>query len=84
MRFQFSVPTLKSIDEVSRLFDSLVRKLDEIFAQNEILQLVEDHRVPEKVVHGKLYFADGTDWDPGSGRGVYCYDSTGPTWRKLG
>ena len=39
---------------------------------------------PTKPQIGVLYFADGTHWDPGSGRGVYCYDTTGPAYRFLG
>lgn len=31
---------------------------------------------------GKLVLADGTSWNPGSGRGVYLWDGT--IWRFLG
>lgn len=39
---------------------------------------------PTKPEHGRIYFANGTTWNPGSGRGFYGYDATGPTWRFLG
>jgi hypothetical protein len=29
---------------------------------------------PAKPAVGQLAFADGTQWDPGSGRGLYYYD----------
>ena len=31
---------------------------------------------PEKPQVGQIVFADGTNWNPGSGRGLYYYDST--------
>lgn len=31
---------------------------------------------------GTLAWADGTNWDPGSGEGLYRY--TGATWSKVG
>lgn len=42
------------------------------------------HVEPPKPEDGDLYYADGTDWNPGSGRGVYRYDSDGPTWEFMG
>ena len=39
------------------------------------------HVEPSKPRQGLLVFADGTDWDPGSGEGLYEYLSTG--WSKL-
>jgi len=28
---------------------------------------------PEKLIEGTMAIADGTDWDPGSGNGLYIY-----------
>ncbi len=30
---------------------------------------------PSKPVTGQIVFADGTGWNPGSGRGLYYYDT---------
>jgi hypothetical protein len=38
------------------------------------------HNPPAKVKEGMLVFADGTNWDPGSGRGLYLYDGG---WQKV-
>ena len=35
---------------------------------------------PFPPVTGQLVIADGTSWDPGSGRGLYYYDGT---WIKV-
>lgn len=45
------------------------------------LQLAERHSVPERPREGLVVFADGTNWNPGSGRGVYVYSSS--AWVKL-
>jgi hypothetical protein len=36
---------------------------------------------PSKLKEGMLRYADGTAWNPGSGKGVYVY--TGSAWVKL-
>lgn len=36
---------------------------------------------PDRPIEGMLRYADGVNWDPGSGKGVYVYD--GATWVKL-
>lgn len=36
---------------------------------------------PAKPREGMLYGADGTNWNPGGGKGVYCY--YGGAWTKL-
>lgn len=37
---------------------------------------------PAKPTQGDIRYADGTSWDPGSGEGIYLYDSGG-SWVKL-
>ena len=39
------------------------------------------HKAPKGPRQGLVVFADGTDWDPGAGEGLYVYLSTG--WSKL-
>lgn len=39
-------------------------------------------REPDKPRQGQMVYADGTNWDPGSGEGVYYY-SAGGAWVKL-
>jgi hypothetical protein len=38
----------------------------------------ETHVAPDKPQNGQVVYADGTDWNPGSGRGLYFYK--GSTW----
>lgn len=40
------------------------------------------HVAPPKPREGMVRLADGTDWNPGAGQGVYCFYNS--TWNKLG
>ena len=44
--------------------------------------LDETHVAPVKPRVGDIRLADGSDWNPGSGQGVYAYYNS--TWNKLG
>lgn len=59
-----------------------LRAVRENFANLDSIRLIETHRVPEKPRTGDTYLADGTDWDPGSGQGVYTFYAG--AWHKLG
>lgn len=54
--------------ELDRVGDSMEEA--ETFVHFSVL-----HRVPAKLSDGILAFADGSDWDPGSGRGLYLYNA---------
>ena len=43
-------------------------------------QLLVWHKAPERLRVGLLVYADGTDWNPGSGEGLYVFKSTGWTF----
>lgn len=55
--------------------------LDLETGQMEYLQLAERFVVPAKPREGLVVFADGTSWNPGTGRGVYVYSAG--AWVKL-
>lgn len=40
------------------------------------------YTAPDKPRQGRVVYADGTTWNPGSGEGLYLYTSGG-TWSKL-
>lgn len=40
------------------------------------------HAPPERLREGFIAGADGTNWNPGAGQGVYCYYAG--AWNKLG
>jgi hypothetical protein len=42
------------------------------------------HSEPARMWKGMQVYADGADWDPGSGEGVYVRDKANAAWRYLG
>lgn len=54
--------------------------LDELARVAAALALVQEfdplHTAPLKPRRGLVVYADGTDWDPGSGEGLYRYNGT--------
>lgn len=46
-----------------------------------VLELEVLHIEPERAENGTLAFADGTNWNPGSGAGTY--ERRGGAWVKL-
>jgi len=60
-----------------------LEKVQRAFADpNEFLLLQNRAKAPERARVGMVALADGTNWNPGSGAGVYCYHSG--QWNKLG
>lgn len=47
----------------------------------EIPQLTISHNAPRRPRNGQLVYADGSDWNPGSGEGFYGYENG--AWVKL-
>jgi hypothetical protein len=77
-------PTLAPSDP-----QDLPRFLDEMFQEiRTVLELVRDGHLdvqnvaPTKPQQGDIRYADGSDWDPGSGEGIYFYNAAG-AWTKL-
>lgn len=75
MAFEVGPPpgTNSVADALEYVFEELQKVRDEFESARDILYLVERHTEPEKPREGMIALADGSDWDPGSGRGVYVY-----------
>ena len=50
--------------------------------QTDVSFFVKTNVAPSKPVDGETRYADGTNWNPGSGEGVYTYYAS--AWHKLG
>lgn len=62
---------LKELWRISATFElALVREVEFL------------NSAPAKTYEGMIRGADGTNWNPGSGQGVYVYYNS--TWNKLG
>ncbi len=64
---------------IRRVIDRIIQWIDLPRAQIFIFEELNEE--PDKPETGMLVLADGTDWNPGSGSGIYYY--TGATWTKL-
>ena len=54
--------------------------VDDQIVGRELIKIADALDTPDKFL--MLETQDGTQWDPGSGAGVYAY--FGATWNKLG
>lgn len=80
-----TVPT--DISDVNVLRRYLGEELEKV--SNVVMQLAAGHfdvsyAPPPKPRLGDVRLADGTTWNPGSGRGFYWYDDVGGVWTFLG
>lgn len=65
-------------EAINREFTAVARAL----ANPDLVHLDTLHVEPKRPRSGMVVFADGTDWDPGSGQGFYGYNGT--AWVLLG
>lgn len=71
-------------DDPKLLSEYLRRQLERIAASFKMVsgvQLDELHAAPAKPRTGMIVLADGTNWNPGTGQGVYAYYAN--AWNKL-
>lgn len=62
--------------KVKELSNYVQRELLEVarsFEEVTEFRLVKRHVPPKKLKEGLIALADGTNWDPGSGAGLYIY-----------
>lgn len=74
-------PPPQNQDGVVRYLYNELGKLAVLLEGSSILP--ETHVAPDKQTNGLLAYADGTNWNPGSGRGLYQY-RTGTGWVFIG
>lgn len=84
MNLDFDIPrTFATPEEAARWVWEQLKIIQTICNDGaDMLVLKELHEEPRKLFTGLVVLADGTDWDPGSGAGVYSY--YGAAWHKLG
>lgn len=82
MAYHPTKPTINNLDGLRQwLEDELAAIQTEFNAQTRLIPLVQVHRAPDRPREGMLVSADGTDWNPGAGAGIYEYRGGG--WHKL-
>jgi len=67
--------------EAVRFLQDELRKISEELNNATGRNILFLNVAPTKPREGMIYGADGTNWNPGSGQGIYCY--YGGAWTKL-
>jgi len=81
-RYQHSIPP----EDYERLLEYVERELSEVSASIDSVANGETdvfYTEPARVYPGMILYADGTEWNPGSGEGIYRYSLAG-TWVFVG
>jgi len=77
----YMVPPPKDPAQLEKyLLDELTRIQEILNGYQELLQLGKTNVAPSRPRNGHMYYADGVNWNPGSGEGVYAYYNG--TWNK--
>jgi len=75
-------PVPANPEDISAYLQSELDKLSGIISNIADGHFDTSNVAPSKPRAGDIRYADGTNWNPGSGEGVYVYLSTG-AWSKL-
>lgn len=75
--------SLPTTDDIAHLREYLYRELSRISAalQPDVLLLNVNHTEPVRPSEWTIAAADGVDWNPGAGRGLYVFADG--TWRRI-
>lgn len=74
-------PTSSSLEDATSWVYRELLRISAILNAVEAGRLEKTYVVPAKPREGDIRFADGTNWNPGGGKGIYFYDGT--SWVKL-
>jgi hypothetical protein len=70
------------VSQLSLILGDIVANFNELVdGRIDVMRFTVQHSEPVDAAEGWVAFADGTDWDPGSGVGLYEY--SGSAWHKL-
>lgn len=69
----------ESLAELGEAVDRELKRIEEALSGNQ--RLPTNSVEPQKPRGGDIVYADGTNWDPGGGEGLYIFGSSG--WTKL-
>lgn len=81
MKYQPKVPPDNDDDVQNWIWDEL-GVIADAFNEQDFVYLKQQNVAPVKPRTGMTALADGTNWNPGAGVGVYTY--YGAAWHKLG
>jgi len=74
-------PLPENVEDLGGYVVSELKRLGDILLNQSLIRIDRIHTEPSKPRTGDIRYADGTDWNPGSGEGVYFYNGT--SWVNL-
>ncbi len=74
-------PLPEQVEDLGGYLVTELKRLGNIILNQSIFRLERTHIEPTKPRNGDVRYADGTDWNPGSGEGIYFYNGT--SWVNL-
>ena len=74
-------PLPENVEDLGGYVVSELKRLGDIILNQSLIRIDRIHTEPSKPRTGDIRYADGTDWNPGSGEGVYFYNGT--SWVNL-
>jgi hypothetical protein len=74
-------PVPREAEEIPVFLKDELRRIASAIAKLAETNFPEVHVEPIRPRDGDVRNADGSDWNPGSGKGLYYFD--GSTWTKL-
>lgn len=77
-----AIPRPLTLEGIARWVEQELGILARIMQESTSLELRPIHAAPSNPRPGMIVYADGTDWNPGAGEGVYVY-SIALAWGKL-
>ena len=80
-KYQPGEPPKQASDAVRAYLDEELKRIADCINVSDGIQLDELTAAPAKPSDGMLVYADGTNWNPGSGEGFYGYENG--AWVKL-
>jgi len=70
------------LDDLSNWAYTEHQQIEQALSEFDTPTFVKLHVEPVKPRDGMVVYADGSDWNPGTGEGIYTY--YGAAWHKLG
>jgi len=64
------------LDDLREWIEAELQKLEEAQAETTEVELRPVFAEPPRPREGMIVYADGVEWNPGSGKGIYNYNGT--------
>jgi len=75
------MPEVKDLEDLRRYVETEFAAVARSMVEVSAVDLRPIHTVPTRPREGMIVVADGTDWNPGAGKGAYEFKNS--LWSKL-